>query len=180
MMINKDINNFDYQTIVVRKEKADEVLANYKSFGWQILEEKQHDVYDNLLNVVLVRDHFIKNKDELQYLQVNMEINVNKRGKAEKHKHSKSFILGMNLGLFAMIFLTNMFLSIFMLTGAIRLALAIGFGVLSLVLIVLDAVFVPMLIKKENMKYEKNMLIFNQSIKESCEKAKALTGVKDE
>ena len=97
MKIN-DYINYDSLKLYVKKNKSKEIIEHYKLFGWEVLEEFENKKYEDILDLTFCRPHKIKNKDELQLLQVYMEERLNEQAKIEKHKHSKTTSIGLCLG----------------------------------------------------------------------------------
>lgn len=172
------INNkeFDTLTLYVKKEKSEKIIENYKVFKWELVEEKENTQYEDIVDLTFIRQHKIENKDELQLLQVYMEERLNEQGKIEKHKHSKSCVLGLCLGLLcgALIALGLLFcfqvLPKFGLVGGIVLA---SFGFL---LVLFELIYLPKLFKKESVFYENRSKILEQEINIICKNASALAG----
>jgi len=86
----KDYSNFDYLSLTVKKESAEEVIASYGAFCWQETERKEDKQYHDVLHLTFKREHKINNKDRLQYLQVAFEALINERSQLKSRKHNKS------------------------------------------------------------------------------------------
>ncbi len=179
-MIKKDIENFDYQTVLVKTDCIDEVVANYACFGWKVINKTPHTHYENIVEVAFERDHFVANKDDLQYLQVNYEADINKRGKLEKFKHLKSTIFSSILSLvLALCIVSSIMLFLKNLT-AIRLAFAIIFLILSVATSIVTPIISCRMLKKEQAIFEAETTKINQLINGYCSTAKKLMGGKNE
>ncbi len=176
MKNEKNIKNFDYITIVIKKEKQEEILKIYKCLGWEILSENQHQQYVNLVEVEFVRNHFIPNKDTLQFLQVNLENDINKKGRLERNKHSKSLALGLSLGLTTVAFIILAVLSFLDMVVLNTIFWGCLFSILALSL----AIFIPIIIiktyRKEKIYYVRQIKAYDKAILEHCKIAKELTG----
>ena len=180
MAKEKDYKNFDYQTVLVKKNKFDEVVNNYKSFGWNVTNVKQHSRYENILEVQFARPHYIKNKDELQFLQVNMECDINKKGRLEKHKHSKSTTLGIVLGIGGILLIIGAVACWLNLSLILGIVLASILAIVGLMCFVVEWVVLKKIIRSENNRFEiENTKLINL-INECCKQARILIGAKDE
>ncbi|MBQ2864665.1 MAG: hypothetical protein IJE91_04290 [Clostridia bacterium] len=170
-------NNFlgtDSFAILLKKEKYDEVTQYYKDFGWKIVSSLPHAQYANILIVEFSRNHFVNNKDELQFLQVNMEHDVNSLGKLEKTKHSRSIIVGITLGLLMASFLTMSFCFLLLRPTVTEIILGCACAFTSLVLIVFTLFWLKQNIKKEKTHFLQKQTELQGSIKNYCSQAKSL------
>lgn len=179
-MNDKSFIKYDYLTILVKKEKYDEVISNYQSFGWKLTDTKQHSQYENILEVTFRRNHHIPNKDDLQFLQVNMEYDVNRLGKLEKNKHSISTMIGIILGLLGAGFATGSVLLFTMLSSTIAIIFASICTIMALALFTLTPILLVKALKKEELNYNKKALQCNNSIVDVCQKARELLEVENE
>ena len=98
-------NEFDTLEIYAKKDKSKHVKACYQSFAWSVVEEKENDRYGDTIDLTFQRPHKLKNKDELQLMQVYMEDSLNKYGSLERQKHAKSTICGITFGLLSLLVL---------------------------------------------------------------------------
>ena len=176
----KDFLNFDYQTIILKKEKADEVIESYSCFGWKVTEKTQHKQYENLIEVEFSRPHFIANKDELQFLQVNMECDINAHGKLERNKNSKTTSIAVCFGLLFSYLLTSGFLCFFNPYLSQPILLGIIFILLSLAIAIPVPFWGIKLHKKETTKFNEQEKLYKEKIANYCKQAKKLIGGKDE
>ena len=174
--MNKDIFNYDYLTISVKKSNLDEVMDCYSAFGWSVDNSSPDKRYENITELNLSRPHQIENKDELQFLQIGLESALYKKGKLIKNKHQKSTILGVTLGVLLVVIATcaiPMFsMSIFV--GIMISLIAVG-TLFSL------PVLIPRLRKKEKLNFKINMKQINSNISDFKKKAKKIiTGGQNE
>ena len=58
--IERNHKEFDYQTIVIKKENVEEIVKDYECFGWSVLNSSQHPYYENLLEVESVLKNCIE------------------------------------------------------------------------------------------------------------------------
>jgi len=179
-MVEKNYNQNDYQTMVIQKEKADELIKNYESFGWFPIAINQSSQYENLVEVEFCRNHFIKNKDELQFLQVNMEHDINAKGKLERTKHSKTLIWSLSMGMFACYCIISAIFCVLRLNLTLGIILCCLFSVLALLTIILVPIIMVKNVKKEKLIFNKKVKEYNEQIIEFCNKAKTLIEVSDE
>lgn len=178
-MVKKDIENFDYQTVLVKTDCIDEVVENYACFGWKVVDKNPHTQYENIVEVTFERDHFVKNKDDLQYLQVNYEVDINRRGKLEKFKHLKSTIFSSVLSLvLALCIVSSIMLFLKNLT-AIRLAFAIVCTVLSVAISIITPLISCKMLKKERAIFDVEAAKINEVLNAYCTTAKKLLGGKN-
>ena len=70
---------YDELRLYVKKTKKDEIVNHYKVFGWNLVSINENKRYEDIVDLEFKRPHKIKEKDELQLLQVYMEENVNQR-----------------------------------------------------------------------------------------------------
>lgn len=175
----KNIKEFDYLTVEIKKEKAEEIIERYECFGWKIEDKRQNMFYENLYTVELCRHHQIANKDELQFLQVNMECDINDRGKLEKNKHAKSFIYSFSVGFVGLVAVIISLLSIFQLMN-IKLIWGIIIGVLGAIMLASLPFYLHRSIPKEKANFINKDKILNDSIENCCKQAKKLLGVENE
>jgi len=178
-MKEKDYNQFDSQIIVLKKDVAKEIIISYESFGWEIESEKPHPRYENLIEVKMSRNHFVENKDDLQFLQVNMESDIIKWGRLKKSKHSKSTILGITLAVVsfalfscsALIF-TNTFFANSRILPIFLVVLGIGVG--------LSIPFIcHKIYKNEKLIYEEKEKYYRNEINNYKKTAEEILGAKN-
>lgn len=174
----KNINNFDYQTIEIKKEKQDEIVKIYECLGWSLRKISQHKQYDNLVDVEFERDHFIGSKDDLQFLQVGVESDVNNLGRIERTRKLRAVSLIIALCI----------LSVGALAGAVFLfinAKEVGL-VWSILMLMVAVVFSGLTImaekriaQKEKKLVAEKTLQYKKSIEHQLQSAKILLGGKD-
>ena len=179
-MKNRNIKDYDYQVVVVRKEVAQELINNYECFGWVVISRSQHNRYENLIEVEMQRNHFINNKDDLQFLQVNMESDVVKRGRLSKTKNSKSTIFGITLAVISAILLTLSVLMLFKVFSYNSLVLGIISGVVGILCSILIPFICIKMVRKENILYAEKHEYYTQSISQYVSIAKEILGDCDE
>ena len=179
-MMKNNIKDYDNLTIYVKRGKLDEIVSRYNLFGWTLAKELENDRYEDIVDLTFTRPHKIKDKDELQLLQVYMEEKMNKLGKAEKFKHSFSTILALCLGVLGLALMVLGGLSclnLISLFGLIGGAIAVSLGGL---FIILTSIFIPKLVKKENVKFYHIRKELENQINEICKRTSSLTGEKNE
>ncbi|MBQ8749292.1 MAG: hypothetical protein IJW32_06025 [Clostridia bacterium] len=173
----KTINYNDYDTIklYVKKSKQDSIIRHYQILGWQVYETQDNNKYDDIVDLTLIREHKIKNKDELQLLQVYMEENFNETAKLEKEKHSKTTILGLCFGVFS---LSLIVLGVLTLLKVLTLDLFAGIALLVLgtLIAISQAVILPRLVKNENAKFRDKLKEKEVELHLISEKIISLTG----
>ena len=157
----KDYTNFDYITIYVKKNMIDAVRKNYEILGWQILEEKENDNYEDIIDVTFFRPHKIENKDDLQILQVYTEDRLNKLAKLERDKYAKSLISTLSIEIVAVFVLLYGINSLIKVWKFVSMLLSISAIVIGGAMVVLGFVLLPVIRKKEKANYifQKDKLI---------------------
>lgn len=95
---------YDYRTqdclhTAIRTDRADEMVARYRAFGWEESERKDDDRYDDIVRITFVRPHRLPEKDRLQLLQVRMEKRLNEAAALKKNAHAVSVSAGLSAGL---------------------------------------------------------------------------------
>lgn len=179
-MNSKDYKNFDYQTVLVKTSRFDEVVERYKCFGWEVITSKNNLRYSNILDVEFKRPHKIANKDELQFLQVNMESELNKKGRLEKYKHSKATALGLILGMIAIMCIIGAIICLINLSQIFGIILGCSLIVVGVAVLILEIFLLKHLINIENIKFDTQFKNFEQAVNDYCVKAKLLREVQDE
>ena len=171
---HKDIANWDYLDIFVKNNNFEEVKSSYQDFGWIYVKHQQDSMYDNVQVVHFKRSHTIKNKDELQFLQVGLDNTLIKKGYLEKTKHNPSIICGITLGLLcALLLLTPVILNF---NYAIFNFWTILCGSVGFLLTGFTIWFILHLTKKEKLYFAKKQDELNQKICAYREQAKNLCG----
>lgn len=174
----KDYANFDYLSLTVKKESAEEVVASYGVFCWEEIERRADKQYSDILHITFKRVHKIENKDRLQYLQVEYESHLNKRSAIKIRKHYKSnmiistalALLGCFLfGIIALVFFIKSTLSIVL--GSVLIAIEAGLSVLLIYI-------VRKLRRKERVVFDDTTNKLNKDINKILAEAVCLTGEK--
>lgn len=88
--ITKDYWKYDYISITVKKENAEEIIHSYGVFGYHEIEREEDKFYHDLFHCTLKRSHYLPNKDRLQFLQVQYEGLMNERARLIYRKRYKS------------------------------------------------------------------------------------------
>lgn len=176
MKMEKNHNEFDYQVIVAKKEKAGELIKNYGCFGWVAINSNQHAQFENLVEIEFSRPHKIQNKDNLQFMQVNMEHYINHKGRLEQKKHSKSLMLGMSTSIIAVFLIIFAVFSPIKVAGNLGIALCVLYAFLAISILTLCGIGIAKLTKIENFKFEKESKNCDNLISKICKQAKSLLG----
>lgn len=160
-----DYNNYDKLVLYVRNKKADEIINYYNALGYELVSVKENSKYLDTKDLTFLRPHIIENKDRLQLLQIHLEVELNKMGKSEQHKHAFSInftISLLTIGLFLLIFGGYQLLT--STTLAIKIVFSI-LGVIGIICLFLVLLFAPKIIKKENESFTKKTEEINNNIK---------------
>lgn len=168
-----DINEYDTIRVFVKEKQADELADVYAAFLWEATEKKEHSRYDDVVDFSFRRPHKIENKDELQFLQVAAEHELDVRDKLDKNKHALSTSLGIFLGLLGG---ALVFFGLFLLFRGAEATLPCFLLVLGAAIFICAAIAVRKIVLRENKRYfEKKSESVNRS-KDVLFLAKRLTG----
>lgn len=174
-----DYHNYDKLTLYVKDDREKNLIRIYKGLGYTLISSTPNKKYNNIVDLTFIRPHKIENKDKLQYLQVDLEIELNNIGKLEKNKHSKSMALGLTIGVFSLFII---FVGIYLLLGASILISKIGFLIMiiiGLLSLASELIFLPKLIKKENRDFEVKNKEANHRLEKIFDKIKTIKGDKN-
>lgn len=173
-----DYHAYDRLAVTIKTEKEDEMLKRYRSFGWEEIDRSEDDRYDDIEHITFIRPHAVAHKDELQYLQVNMETEANNNFLFEKRKTAKTISLGtVAIMLGFIVFCCGIFLSV---NSANYLALGI---VLSLVGFIGTIALAPLMYgmrKKQKHIFEERAEQSKKMIETICAEAVRLREESDE
>ena len=173
----KKNNNLDYDTLtlLVKKEKQEEIIKCYQNFGWELVGNNENRKYEDIVDLIFKRPHKIKNKDELQLQQVYMEERLNEIGKLERHKHSKTtgFCLFFGvIGLAMIIYGLYLILKFNIAQIPISISqLSVGF-----VFCLATIIFAPKIYKKEKKTFHEKTIKLQEELKAIYEVVSTLTG----
>ncbi len=169
--------NKDWIKLSTKKEKQNEVETYYSAFGWEKVEEINDKFYGDTVHLTFNRKHKIKNKDELQLLQVQLNNHLNKVAKYEKYKNIKSNCLSFFVNIFcAILIITGIIIPLKNLT-IINIVISLIFVLLGLFGCIINGIIIEKLQKKELVKFNQFLKIENTKIETIYSKAKKLYGV---
>lgn len=171
-----DYKNYDKITIFVKRDKAEQVISNYTAFAWSVVEQKDNNRYEDIVDITFSRPHNIKNKDELQLLQVYMEDKLNEIGKLEKNKNAKSTTVGLVLGFVGLTMFDVGIWQLFAQSWIKQVWISIIMIVLSLMLIGGCAILTYKIYKKEKSNFEEDVKMLKSEIEAICKRAQNLLG----
>ena len=176
----KKNNYIDTLKILAKKNKSDEIISLYEDFGWIVESKNENRHYEDIFDISFTRQHSIKNKDELQLLQVHMEERLNAQAKLEKNKHSKltafSLCFGV-LGIFTLVFCIIMSFNLLPHVGIISGSISMFVG-LSLFLV--GGLTMPKVYKIENEYFKNESKRLKVEIENISKRAQTLSGGKHE
>lgn len=175
-MKTNDYINYDSLKLYVKKNKSKEIIEHYKLFGWEVLEEFENKKYEDILDLTFCRPHKIKNKDELQLLQVYMEERLNEQAKIEKHKHSKTTSIGLCLGVIGVGLITLGLLACLKVIMFVSLIGGILLAVSGLVFVAVSLIILPKIYKKEKIIYEEKNDQLSTELENIFDRVKTLAG----
>ena len=179
-METNDYKNFDKITLYVKSNKTESIIQHYADFGWKICNKIENKKYADLVDLTFTRPHKIKNKDELQLLQVYLEEKLNAVGKAEKDKHAKTMAFGLCFGPLGLLFLLFGFLVNFNIIVNLDLVFGISFSILGGILLISAGIILPKLFKHEKLIFAKKQILIEKQIQNICDKALLLRGESNE
>lgn len=181
-MDTNEINykNFDRLDIYAKKDKKRRIIQCYQSFSWKLVHRQESKRYADTEELTFIRPHKIKNKDFLQYNQIEMENILNDIGKLGKNKHARSTIFGLCFGLlFAGILALGIFL---ILSHASTLNLAFGISCIGLssIFLSLTIVITTRTAIKERGSFKQKSLLLNKKLSDVCKIASDKSGDNNE
>lgn len=179
MMKINDYNNYDVLNLYVKRNKLEDIIKKYEIFGWQLEKQEDNKDYEDIVEVAFIRPHKIKNKDDLQLLQVYMEERLNKVGQIERSKNAKTTSLALIFGLLGMALLVLGSLDLIFKFFNIWASGDIIFLVLGLILVFTGSFIVPKIYKKEKVDFDAKISVLELEIENICERAKFLMGGKN-
>ena len=175
-MKTNNYNEYDKLVLYVKKDKVESIVKHYILFGWCVESQEDNDRYEDIVDITFYRPHKIENKDELQLLQVHMEERINKLAEIDKHKNSLTTALGLCLGTFIITLMTFGFLGVANVLEKISLLWILVLFATSLVLIVIEVLFLPKIYKQEIKKHKFDHDKIEAEINEVCDRVVILTG----
>ncbi len=164
--------NYDYLTILVKREKLEEVENRYKFFSWEILKEDKHERFGNIVVVEMRRIHKIKNKDNLQYLQVQMEFLINREEMYKRNKHKRSALFGLIFGILCAFIFACGLVTLLNHISTVEVVFGIIFVVIGLFLNILLLFLIFKMSREEDRLFEENSIKISKQLDEVCEMAK--------
>ncbi len=164
--LNIDYHQYDTLNIFAKKEKTATIINCYESFHWELVHNDENEMYSDANALIFIRPHKIKNKDYLQYNQIEMENILNDIGKCETNKHSKSTIWGLCLSL-TIVLLIILSLSLYFDTKLNFLFTCISIGIL-LILGIISTIFIAKVYKKENKIFEAKLISLHKKLNTLC------------
>lgn len=168
-----DYANFDRLDIYAKKDKTDKIIECYQSFSWELIDNSENERYEDTKDLTFIRPHKIKNKDYLQYNQIEMENIIINIGKIEKKKHAKSTSFGLLLGIFSCSFLiVGLYLLFY---SNISLWLSLITTIIGFSCICLSTFLSIKMYKKENEKFDYDYKKLNEELVAFCKKIREKT-----
>lgn len=174
--VTKDYSNYDYITLTVKKDKAEEVITSYGAFRWEEINRVSDKVYGDIIHVTFKRVHNIHDKDALQYLQVLYESRLNERSLLDNRKHHKSSIISSVIGLFTMLLFCLSLSLIFFVENLIACIFSGALLLLCSIITVFFVKFIRRLRNKEKSIFDFKINKINAEINDILSKSKELTG----
>ena len=174
-MTNNKLFEFDNLTLYAKKHKVNEIINYYKSFGWKLIKQTANAHYEDIIDLDFERKHKIKDKDELQLLQVYLENNINKLGKIEQNKKSKIVTLSC---LFYTGSIFIFLLGILSLINLININFFIGLSIslVGIILFCFNIILLPKLKIAQHQKSNEVVQHLKNEIQDICQQAQRLLG----
>ena len=132
---------FDYKTVETEQRYAPETLDCYEAFGWE-LRERSESILGIGTSFSLRRPRRVKNKEQINRLQMRMEDGLNHIKVMERQKTQKASTVAIIIGVMGALFFGGG-MSIFMvqfdhllwhyIVGGILAAIGLGLGLLGYV-----------------------------------------------
>lgn len=168
----RDYREYDYLTVLVKREKIDDVSASYKIFLWEVLSVEEHDRFGDVLILNLRRRHKIEGKEKLQYLQIKYEGLLNQAAKLEAKKHLRSITFGILFGIvLGIIFALGITIAVKS-ASAITLFGGVALSVISIIVDVVFVLYIRRLVAKENSVFEQRNKTISIAITKICTRAR--------
>lgn len=168
----RDYREYDYLTVLVKREKIEDVSSAYKIFLWEVLSIDEHDRFGDILILNLRRRHKIDGKEKLQYLQVKYEGLLNEAARLEAKKHVRSTTMGIVFGiLLGIIFALGITIAV-KAASSITLFGGVALSVISIIIDVVFVLYIRRLVAKENSVFEQRNKNISVSISKICTRAR--------
>lgn len=168
----KEYREFDYLTVLVKREKIDDVTSAYKIFLWEVVSVDEHDRFGDILILNLKRKHKIEGKEKLQYLQVKYESLLNEAAKLEAKKHVRSMAFGITFGiLLGIVFALGITIAV-KAVSSIALFGGVALSVISLIIDIVFVLYIKRLVARENSVFEQRNKGISVSIAKICTRAR--------
>lgn len=168
----QDLQN-DTIEFKLRRDKADEIKAQWECFGWEVDEEKDAKLYPDVVHVRFRRPHRVEQKDRLQLLQVRVEIAHNRQVRYGRAMQATSLIFGLTFGLIFCALLTYGIFLIVKNTSVVWGGIAVAVSAVMLIVVA----FLSVLIKRHDIKkYTALMRQNEENIQKCCRAAHEITG----
>lgn len=180
MMRTDDYNNYDVLNLYVKRNKLENIINKYTIFGWELEKQEDNKEYEDIVELTFVRFHKIKNKDELQLLQVYMEERLNKVGQLERNKNAKTTSLAFIFGVIGLVMIVFGILDLIFNFFSVSIAGDIIFLSIGAILELTGILVIPKIYKKEKFDFDSKISVLELEIENICERVKVLVGGKDE
>ncbi len=178
-MEERDIENYDYLAVTLKKATEDELLRCYSALGWEMIEVNEDKLYVDITHYTMRRPQQIEDKDKRLLLQVRVESEVNKMAKYAHDRHRKSVLWGTFLALFALacaacgiVLMVYFKTTLYYAVGGVIIAAGIAAGLA-------DIFIVKRLAEWENGVFESNTRKCMARLKEVFSRISQLRGTED-
>lgn len=171
-----DLFEKDFISVKGKKQAAEQIIARYGDFGWELVERYDDKLYCDITHMSFTRPHLIENKDELQLLQVRLEIAFNNTGKYAQKAKSRALIFGNIFGLLAAAFAVCGVVLFLLVEGVLPIVFGSIMCFFGVVIGVAGGIVGYLMYKKDKRKYA---LLIQEEVKKIdglCLTARALRG----
>lgn len=175
----EDYKNYDVLNLYVKRNKLESIISKYNIFGWELEKQEDNKEYEDIVELTFVRPHEIKNKDDLQLLQVYMEERLNKVGQIERNKNAKTTSLALVFGVIGLALILLGILDLIFNFFGLLVAGDVIFLSLGVILSLMGSFLVPKIYKKEKIDFDSKISVLELEIENICQRVKILAGGKD-
>lgn len=164
--IDLDYHKYDIVSCDIKKKDVDEIIDIYISLGYKIYHNENSELYLDSKHLIFYRDHNIKNKDKLQYLQVDIEMMINNTSVKNQNKYISLILISTLFVILGLGFIAGGVTILNLLTGKMYLTLAIICFIFSF----FEFIFTTIFILKRKKNIDKNFDEYKKKINLSIQK----------
>lgn len=166
-----DYHKYDIVSCDIKKKDVEEIINIYTALGYNIHSNEDSDLYLDSRHLIFYRDHILKNKDQLQYIQVNIEMKINEVSFKNQNKYIPLILISTLLIILSTGLLACGFTLIFLLSGTLYFTLSIVSFILSAILFLFITFYILKRRKKIDIKFNAYKKKMHELIEEDIKKA---------